>query len=529
MTQPLPYSAHLAPKKLRRLKGYKERLTVGQYLLKRLGSLKVHALFGRLDEIHPSLLQIMRDGEEKMDFIETKHAFEMAHGFAKINRLGALAACDLTIIKQIIQLFQASCENVPLVTIFCTKEGPVKNEKTTLHFEFDAEKNERKETLDFLIKNNFFIYSVLDDAELAAKKIDRTLDSAYHFQKPVCFELSEKMCDAFIPQHIQKKTSFPQSDPEILRDCIRNLKMILETAYKPFLCIGNAVEAYQTAALAIQFAENLGIPICTELHARGVIVEEHPLFFGLYSEDLPQALLGSDTALFCGSSQKNKMEKFNHSIHICDEYTIIDALRYPHIYLYDVIEQLALSDFGPKKEIAFPKAKQYPFQAQAGAKITLERLVSCILKYIQTILLVTGQEKGSLLSKMQDSIFPQGSLLTSEQEADFILPASIGASFAVKDLPHKRRPLALLTAAEFQTNLADLTSALQYGIKPLIVIYRDGKDCFSMHYKALEKLYGQGKVLQTTTEELFEEALKEALQGDHDSFFLIDALLASSS
>ena len=526
MTQPLPYSAHLAPKKLRRLKNYKERLTVGQYLLKRLGKFGVHALFGRIDEIHLSLLQIMRAGEEEMNFVETKHAFEMAYGFAKINRLGAFAAHDQTVLKHIATLSQAFCENAPLVTILCTKDGLARNEGTTFHFEQDAEEKERKETLDLLIKNGFFIYSVLDDAELAAKKIDRTLDSAYHFQKPICFELSEKMCDAFIPQHNPEKTCVPHSDPEILRDCIRHLKDTLKSAYKPFLCIGNAVTACQAANLATQFAENLGIPICTEMHARGVIVEEHPLFFGLYSEELPQALVGSDTALFCGGTRKNKTTKFNHSVHICEEYTIIDTLRYPHIYLYDVIEQLALSDFGSKKEIAFPKAKQYPFQAQIGSKITLERLVSCILKYIHTILLVTGHV--NILSKMQETPFPQGSFLTSEQDADFILPASIGASFVVKDSPHKRRPLALLTDAEFQTSLADLTSALQYGIKPLIVIYRDEKSNLNIHYKALNTFYGKGKIVQTKTEDTFEEALQEALQGDYDSFFLIDAQLTNS-
>ena len=526
MKLPLPSSPHMTPQKVRRMKNHKERMTVGQYLLKRLESLGVDSVFGKYDDTTLRFLKLI-EHQKNLRFIETEAAANLADGYTRAKGIGSFVTCQNQFKSAITTFYHASKDSIPLITIFCTPEVVIKKEelrKTNEHFldfNFRSAAEEIDTSIERLIKKCFLVYSVLDDAGSAAKKIDRTLDCALHYQKPVCIELPERIIEAFIPPHHTKPTSFPPSDPEALRDAITHLKSILQKAHKPFICIGREVLSFKVGELVCEFAEKLGLPISSTIDSRSTIDEEHPLFFGTYSEILPPALKDSDTALFFGT-QNVAQAKFKHTAILFEQNAIIDTVRYPHVSLRDIVSGLAFTTFPQKKKLVFPRPKHYPFQATVSQKITLKRLVECTLKYIHEYLLVMADEK--VLAKLKETPLPQGSLVTSTKSTNFTFSACLGASFA--DL--SKRQVAILSESDFQASISDFAVCAKYNLKPIIITFSEKNHTHILHYKAFPELFGKGKVLHVTTEESFEAALKKALKHE-ESYFLIEVTIEKNS
>ncbi len=231
---PIPSSHQATPQMRRRAKEHKERLTVGQYLLKRLEKMGVPHVFAN-NFTSPHRFSELIQEQPHMLLVETPSNLFMAESYAKTKGIGAAFMCAHSAKAAIHTFDMAFQDNSPLIIIIGTKNLP---DTPTSGFSLKHHADELEHSLDKILKKVFYSYSLLDDAHVAAKKIDRTLDSALHYQKPVCIELPEKMVDTFMPPHETRKTHFPPSDPEAFRDAIRHIKTILKMAHKPFICIG---------------------------------------------------------------------------------------------------------------------------------------------------------------------------------------------------------------------------------------------------------------------------------------------------
>ncbi|MDB6081096.1 MAG: ipdC [Chlamydiia bacterium] len=499
------------PKKLRDNKDYKERITIGKYLLKKFEKFPIHHLFCTSKTLYPRFTELVEENSE-IELLESLSAFSFVNGYARRKRIGVLITTKAELLNESSSIYHAFSESVPLVTIVITKEPQHKKEEALNSFGFMTEAEELQLYFERLLKRCFLGFTVLDDADIAAKKIDRIIDSCIYYQKPVCFELPEKMIHAFIPPHQARQTALPPSDAESLRDAILHIKKLLQTAHKPYIVVGRDAQALQVSDYILQLAEKLEIPCFASATGKGVLDETHRLFAGsVATKESKKILDDADFALFIGLPTTG-VSKCKHQVSIFDQEVIIDSISYPHILLHTIVEQLALSAFPPRKETFYIRKASSAFLTTAGLKLTLKNMIQCVTHFVEDdILLVANDPK--ILLEIAHFPLPKNSFLSGSFKT---LAAGLGASFASL----KRRPVILLSEQEFYSTMDALFTTLRKGLNPIIILLSESP-CNS---SALPDLLSAGRVFLANTQDGFETSFKKALS-THSEFTLIEVTI----
>lgn len=448
---PFASSERLLPKKLRKKAKPEERLTVGQYLLRELGHASIDTIFGTPAKELTRLIQLMK----AQDFVTTTKAGEMASGFAKVEQAGAFMCTRPLLEKEAHLILRASYEHTPLITIVGTKEELSCDETIEEKLRFVQETEELENIFHKLLRSFFIATFILDDRATAAKKIDRAIDIARHYQKPVCIEVPEEVVNAVIPKHIRRATHFFHSDPESLRDACNHILKALSGAKKPAICIGSLPQRVHGASFITQIAERFRLPIYTTASGRGVIDERHPAFRGVFSE---KQLESNDLILFLGVEAKEIPLDTRH-IFCLQEEVILFNERFPHIYLYDCLEQLSVAKAGTsgrRKELAFPPA--IPFTIKSGANLKKERVIQLLDHFFSpNFILATRHIPPSVL-------LSEGSVLYSTLDA---VAVGVGALFVKEE----RRVVILCSSDEYEESIGALKIALENDLKPIVLLF----------------------------------------------------------
>jgi indolepyruvate decarboxylase len=525
MQLPPPSSIKIAPKKMRRPKE-PTRITVGQYLCKRLEKFQIRHIFGEKDESLQRFLKVI-EYSSNCQFVEPilqNASGTMAHGYARKNCLGALLTTKENFEKEFYSFLRQTAENVPVVTILGTSEKREPYEVRCDPFSFNTLADEAKYCFEKNCKKCFFAYAILDDPQLAARKIDRTIDLAIHYQKPVCFELPDAVVESFIPQHEPRHTTFIPSDPESLRDAYRHLKKILGNAQKPFICIGREVATSRVEDITLQLAEKLDIPIFATPLGRGVVDEENPLFKGMFPQE--SIIEEADCELYFGLTLESlgfipnrDQEKLKHKAFLFEQDAIIDSIRYPNVSLYDLLAHLSHANYPEKKAPEFVLKPEFAPCKATAEKITLPRLVLFIQNALTDGMLELVCDPECLFHIPYP--LRKGSVLTTMHSSEsFCLPAALGATLANPD----KRPLIIIKEAAFQSSFTLLSTSIQHNLKPIIILLTEAGKPKTLSLKTLPDLFRAGKVVTATTEEEFEKVFKKGLQS-LENFFLIKTQL----
>jgi acetolactate synthase-1/2/3 large subunit len=106
----------------------------------------------------------------------------------------------------------------------------------------------------------------------------------------------------------------PPFRPEPEMQHVRDAVAALNNAKKPIIVAGNGVVRSGAQSEVVALAEKLQIPVITTLHAKGTILDSHPLSVGVsgsYSRDCANsALLEADLVFFIGSSAGGMITHF---------------------------------------------------------------------------------------------------------------------------------------------------------------------------------------------------------------------------
>lgn len=496
-------------KKLRGNKRYKERITIGKYLLKRLDKFHSRHFFGKARLECHHFIGILEE-HPHLHFIEAGRATELATGYAKRNRIGAIITTKERLLQDYAAIFEAFSNSIPLVFIVITKKKKHKKEDSLNSFSFMTESEELTLYFEKLVHRSFLGYALLDDAESAAKKIDRMLDICVHHQKPICFELPEEMIDAFIPHHLPKQSPPVKSDPESLRDAYLHIKKLLQSASKPYIVIGQDVQALQAEEFVVKLAEKLEIPIFASATGKAIIEERDRLFAGSFMAKGAKKLIDeSDCTLFIGLS-KMASSKCAHEIHIFDQEVVVDSISYPHIALNDFLHKLALSTFTEKKR--HPAMKSLPLMK--SEKTVLGRYVEKVVDLLDEELFLVATNS-LICSEIAEIPLPKGSFLSGSSHA---ASSGIGAALANT----KRRPIILINEEELYASIAEIALSTNLRLKPIIIVF--SKSSCEYEAEALSEFLLAGRVLTVAVEAEFDAALKRALESARE-FTLIDVSL----
>lgn len=422
------------PRTLKRRKNHSrsEKLTVGQYLLKRLSALSLSHFFVAP---HPCLESLTRTINEhpKITLVSNpsvESCAEMADGYGKAKGIAAIAISGHTP-KALDILMRAYSESVPQVVVFGKRQSMQDNA------------DEGASILEKLFRQHSASWTELSDPLLAAKKIDRVLDYCIFFKKPVCIELPDEVVDCFIPQHVYHPMEFGVSDPDTLDELLLELESLFNKAKHPLIHLDRDVVAHKAESLLLHFAERWHIPITSSHTAKNFLLESHPNYCGSLTEEL---VARADLVCVLGKEHIPLQHK-GHNILIGAQDVYIDNRVYPQLLLREVLA--ALCGLEPHK-------RHKLWQARTCPDSLLEDVV------------ITCRDK-----ELLDDMAPYftGDVIASDVASPhYSLAAAIGAA---KALPRKR-PIVLLDETDLRSSLTELYIAHEECLPLLICVAGNG-------------------------------------------------------
>jgi indolepyruvate decarboxylase len=528
--------------------------TIGSYLLDKLYAKGVKHIFGvpgdyilrfdKLIEQHPI---------EYVNATRENTAGYMADTYGRINGLGVACITYGVGVNIANAMAQALVESSPMVVISGAAGAKELSHSSLLHHTINTDLKEGRDVTQMEIFRHVTVdRALINDPLTAQEQIDRVIDNCLRYKKPVYLEIPRDMVDKSVTlrSSLQSKT-YPM-DGDALNEALTEVSSLLKKCQSPVLWIGHEIQRYGLVDAVLQFAEKYNIPITTSLLGKSAISEYHPLFVGVYQGALSRpevkefvencdmliqlGVLLSDVNTGIFSAQ------FPQKYHISADANNITIGKhgYKGVGLSPFIQ--ALADL--KANLRF--GSDFPANIDRPSTLSHHNSKSKMTsKYLFEALEKNLKHDHVIVTDIGDCLFGCTDL-TVEQNAFFAcayfasLGFSVPAAITAQLLMPKKRVIALVGDGAFQMTSTELSTAVRYGIDPVIIVLNnhgygterpliEGKfnDIVDWKYAELPKLLGGGKGLKVKTSDQFDEALKEALK-TRGQFCLIEVELGKT-
>ncbi|MEX2026819.1 MAG: thiamine pyrophosphate-binding protein, partial [Pirellulaceae bacterium] len=129
----------------------------------------------------------------------------------------------------------------------------------------------------------------LSDPVVAFREIDRVLDAAARFKRPVYIEIPRDMVE--VVPHISHSFHLTESasDAQAAEEAAEEAAQLLAKAKRPMIIAGVEIHRFGMQDKVIALAEKLKIPMAATLLGKSVVPEMHPLYVGLYEGAMGRA------------------------------------------------------------------------------------------------------------------------------------------------------------------------------------------------------------------------------------------------
>lgn len=519
--------------------------TIGSYLIQRLQDYGVRDVFGIpgdfvltfYDQLQKSPLRVI--GATRED-----NAGYAADGYARINGMGAVCVTycvgGLSLCNSIAGAY---AEKSPVVVISGAPGVEERRNDPLLHHKV-RDFNTQREVFEKITIAN----ASLDDPLTAFREIDRCLEAAARYKRPVYLELPRDRVDSRPLYPHVTAVSTPVSDKAALEAALVEAFERLQVAQKPVLIAGVEVHRFGLQKLVIELAEKFNIPMCSTLLGKSVVSEKHPLYLGLYEgamgrHAVTEYVESSDCVVLLGAF----MTDINLGIftaHLepgrCISATS-EKLRIGHHHFHDVL----FSDFltgltelslKPKKKPTLPKRETPPVgKRPAQEPVTIASLFEHINHILEDGMVVVADVGDSLFAASDLTIHKQTEFLSPAYYTSmgFAIPASVGVQAANRNL----RPMVLVGDGAFQMTCLELSTAAKHGFNPLVIVLNNKgytterfllegpfNDIPNWEYHRLPDLLGAGWGFEVHTVGELHQSVKAAL-AKTDGFSLLNVHL----
>lgn len=390
--------------------------------------------------------------------------------------------------------------------------------------------------------------TVLDNPQTACREIDRVLNAAMRYKRPVYIELPRDMISVQVsPVHLSQETP-ETSDTNALNEALREAEDIIIAAKKPVIIAGIELHRFGLQDFLLKLIENTRIPVASTILSKSVISEHHPLYLGVYGgdigrEDVKKYVDSSDCLILLGTfmtditfgmfaSHLNQ----EHSIYVTSEKISIRYHTYEDIYMEDFIRGLLEVNICPREatEIPHPPPLQ-PIHPVSGKEITVKYLFQRLNSFLDKNMIVVADIGDAMFAAMDMTIHSETEFLSPAYYASlgFAVPASIGVKMAKPEL----RPLVLVGDGAFQMTGMELSTIARFNLNPIVIILNnrgygterpmlDGpfNDILLWKYSRIPEILERGKGFDVKTEDQLEEVLREVCKST-ESFCIIDVHL----
>lgn len=377
----------------------------------------------------------------------------------------------------------------------------------------------------------------LDDPVVAFREIDRVLDAAARFKRPVYIELPRDMVE--VVPHIAHAfhPAAHEADPQVLAEAADEAAALLAKAKRPMILAGVEIHRFGLQDKVLALAEKHQLPIAATILGKSVVPEKHPLYIGLYEgamghSEVTRFVEESDCVLVLGAFMTDlNLGIFTaqldpaRCVYVTSEQLRIRHHHYLQVPLGDFLDQLNARKIRvTRREIPAELRPQKPsFQLAADAPLTIRRLIARIDQAIDDNTIV--------IADIGDALFA-ASELTIHGRTDFLSPAyytsmgfSVPAALGALTARPTARVLVLCGDGAFQMTGMELSTIVRHGYSPIVIVLDNrgyGTERFlhpgdwefnEIHpwkYHALPDLLGGGKGYEVRTEGQFDAALTKA-------------------
>ena len=389
----------------------------------------------------------------------------------------------------------------------------------------------------------------LEDPLTAFREIDRCLEAAVRYKRPVFLELPRDRVTT-TSQFPHTPQSEPQSsNPDALGEALEEATELINSAKRPVILAGVEMHRFGLREELVQLAERHELPMCATLLGKSVVSEAHPLFVGVYEgamgrDGVRRYVEQSDCVILLGTF----MTDINLGLFTANLdpgqciYATSEQLRIQHHHFHDVV----LSDFvnglldARLKPARRPvptrkRTKDRPFRARDNRPVTVRRLFARVNQMLDESMAVIADVGDSLFGAVDLHLSRHTQFLSPAYYASmgFAIPAAIGVQVA----DPKLRPIVLVGDGAFQMTCLELSTAIRHGFNPLVIVLNNKgytterflqegpfNDILDWKYHRLPDLLGGGWGFEVHTETELDQALNAAL-ANHDAFSLLNVHL----
>jgi len=392
----------------------------------------------------------------------------------------------------------------------------------------------------------------LNDPVTAFSEIDRVLDAADRFKRPVYLDIPRDMVS--VAPHISHRYDplSSTSDPRVLAEAVEESLAMLQKAKNPLILAGVEVHRFNLQDELLKLAESAQIPIAATVLGKSVVSETHPLYVGLYEggmgdERVTRLVEESDCLLMLGTF----LTDINLGIYTAKLdpgrciYATSEQLRVRWHHFHDVNWAEFLSELGARmpeplteQNVAAEFNKERPpFELKADAPLTISRMIARLNQQLDDHTIVIADIGDSLFGATELQVRGRTEFISPAYYTSmgFAVPAALGASVARPD----GRVVALVGDGAFQMTGMELSTIVRHGYSPIVIVLNNrgyGTERFlhagdwkfnEIHhwkYHRLPEVLGGGRGYEVRTEGEFDHALNTAWE-DRSSMHLIEAHL----
>jgi indolepyruvate decarboxylase len=379
--------------------------------------------------------------------------------------------------------------------------------------------------------------SELVDPSSAFREIDRLLDTAASFKRPVYLELPRDMIHVVpgVPHEYCHVRSTSEAQP--LAEAVDEAVRWISSAKQPVILAGVEIHRFGLQDQVLKLAEESNIPMAATMLGKSVIRETHPLYIGLYEGALGHANVTrfveqSDCLILLGAF----MSDINLGIFTANLdptnciYATSEQLRIRHHHYHDVslddfIRELAARRPLLQSKLELPQVELLDDASdfQSDAPITVARLTARLNAQLD--------DETIVVADIGDALFTATDLVTHERtefispayytSMGFALPAALGAHVARPEA----RVVAIVGDGAFQMTGMELSTIVRRGMSTVVILLdnkgygterclHEGDHAFNeihpWRYHKLPELLGGGRGYEIRTEKEFDDALNSA-------------------
>ena len=395
----------------------------------------------------------------------------------------------------------------------------------------------------------------LSDPLTAFSEIDRVLDAADRFKRPVYLELPRDMVHVVPPVAHGYRGFKHQNDAEATAEAVRETVGRLHVARHPVIVAGVEIHRFRLQDEVLRIAEVANIPIAATVLGKSVVGERHPLYIGLYEgglgdPEITSFVEQSDLILLLGTF----LTDINLGVYTANldpnrcVYATSEQLRISHHHYHNVdlreflvgLNQAEIKRFSREIPTSFRKsgAAIEPDDSTAEHPLKTSRITEMLNRRLDADTIVIADVGDSLFASTELRIHERGEFLSPAYYTSmgFSVPAALGAAAARPN----HRIVVLVGDGAFQMTGQELSSLIRDGHAPIVIVLDNhgyGTERFlhagewkyneihPWNFTKLTEVYGGGLSYLVTTEREMESALDEAWN-QRDQAHLIQAKLA---